>query len=165
MKHVQLFLIVLFTSLYCFSQPKIGSYYKGGIVYEVYSDGSGGKLYFFTVSGTFNELMKEIDGGVYNSDGIKYYMADDYDLQKLFQQNLIGPDSYEGSTWGHLWWLGTRRMQSYGKPLAYKASGIRDLPTESNARIAKIVQYADAIDRYDGKCRAAIIGIYSLKKK
>jgi TPR repeat protein len=145
------------------NQPQkieIGARYKGGIIFEIYSDGSGGKVFFSVSIGTFHEFMSALDAGIYK-EGIKFSMADDYELQKLFQLGLIGPDAGHGS-WNNLWWLGKRRMISYGTPTAQNPKNILDLPMDSNERIADLAQYAWKMDRYDGKCYAAFIGIFSL---
>ena len=89
-------------------------------------------------------------------------MADDYDLQTLLQLKLIGPEKGDGG-WGHLWWMGDRRMVSYGKPFQYTASGILNLPVTSSGteRTAAIIQFGWKADRYDSKALFAIVGIVS----
>jgi TPR repeat protein len=146
------------------NQPQrieIGAKYKGGIIFELYSDGSGGKVFFSVSSGTYDEFRRALDPGYYK-EGLKFYMADDYELQKLFQLGLIGPDAGDGS-WNSLWWLGERRMISYGKPMAEDAKSILNLPMNSNERTANLAQYGWVQDRYDGKCYAAFFGIFSLR--
>lgn len=139
---------------------EVGSQYKGGIVYELYNDGSGGKLFFLVSRGNYDEVSRAYSN--YSENGIKFYMADDYDLQQLLDLGLIGPDKGDG-TWNHLWFMGDRRMASYSYPYALTAKDLINLPKEYNERIAKLVTSCSKIDRYSGKCYFAMIGIFSLK--
>ena len=162
MKKYYCIIICLFSfTLTSFSQLAIGKKYKGGIIFELYPDGSGGKVCFQVVTGTFNGLTRDLDQGLY-SNGIKLYMANDYDLQKLFKLDLIGPNAGDGK-WNSLWWMGQRRMISYGKPIAYSAKEIVELSQNSSERVAEIVKYGSVLDRYEGKCYAAYVGIFDLK--
>jgi len=140
---------------------EVGGVYKGGIIFELYEDGSGGKLFFQVAKEKFNTIQDALKD--YSENGIKWSMADDYEVQKLLQLGLIGPDKGDG-TWKHLWFMSARRMASYTYPYALTAEDILNLPTESNARIANIVQYASKIDRYEMKCYFAAVGIFSLRR-
>jgi hypothetical protein len=138
----------------------IGSHYKGGVVYELYADGSGGKVFFYVSSDNYNTMQMEVENEYRN--GIKCYVADDYELQTLFQMDLIGPNAGDDG-WTYLWFMGDRRMSSYSKPYACKAETILNLPQDSNERISKIINYGWEKDRYSGNCKYAVIGIFNLK--
>lgn len=141
------------------SKPKIGSRYKGGIIYKIYEDGSGGKLFFGVSRGTFQDIEDYLKNE-YRS-GIQCYMADDYDLQLLLQMGLIGPDAGDG-TWNHLWYMGNRRVISYLKPVSYTAKDILNLPSDGNERLAEIVKYGSVGNRFEGEKYFAIIGYFKL---
>lgn len=141
---------------------QVGDLYKGGKIYEIYQDGSGIKVFFGVEGGIYNSIQKSIKKA--QDQGLNLYMANDYDLQKLFQLGFINPESNpEHGSWRSLWFMGDRRMASFSYPYAHKASSIRNLSYDSNERIADIVQYAYKIDRYDGECLYALVGIFSLK--
>lgn len=140
---------------------EVGDVYKGGVIYELYGDGSGGKVVFKVVKLDYNSSQRALKDNYEN--GIKCYMASDYDLQKLFQLGYIGPDAGDG-TWNHLWFMGERRMASYGYPYALTAENILNLSSDSNERIARIVSVASKIDRYEGKLYWAMVGIFSFNK-
>jgi hypothetical protein len=141
---------------------KVGDKYKEGIVYEVYDDGSGGKVVFNVLTKVvYNTIMNELEG--YKINGIKCYMADDYDLKQLFELGLVGPDAGDGN-WNNLWFMGDRRMDSYSYPLACNAKQLLNLSDDSNERVSQIVKYGYKIDRYKPGPYAAIVGIFSLKK-
>ena len=140
---------------------RVGDAYKGGIIYELYQDGSGGELFFYTASGIYNNIQDYLKN--YYESGIKCYMADDYDLQQLFRLNLIGPNVGDGS-WTTLWFMGDRRMRSYTYPYACKGETILNLSDDSNERISTIIKYGYDVDRYKSKCKYAVIGIFSWKK-
>ena len=148
------------TCIQSYSQKKVGDTYKGGVLYEIYGDGSGGKVIFGTASQSYDAAKRYLENHYEN--GVKCYMADDYDLQTLLQLKLIGPEKGDGG-WGHLWWMGDRRMVSYGKPFQYTASGILNLPVTSSGteRTAAIIQFGWKADRYDSKSLFAIMGIVS----
>jgi hypothetical protein len=139
----------------------VGSEYKGGIIYQLYSDGSGGKLLFGARTGmTFHEISRELENITIN--GITPYMADDYDLQDLYELGLIGPAQGQG-TENHIWFLGERRKVSYGKPLGLTLREISNLSRDdSNQRVANIVSYGSELDRWKSKCWHAVIGIFKL---
>lgn len=160
-----LLLVILFFGICVksYSQKKVGDQYKGGTLYEIYADGSGGKVVFFTAANNYDDAQRFLKDHYEN--GIKCYMADDYDLQTLFQLRLIGPDKGDG-TWNNYWWMGDRRMASYGSPFEYTASGILNLPITSsgNERTANILQFGSKADRYNNKAYLAVMGIVSWPK-
>lgn len=146
-----------------YSQKKVGDSYKGGVLFEIYGDGSGGKVFFAALANSYDVAHNYIKD-LYEND-VKCYMANDYDLQTLFELKLIGPDRGDGS-WSNFWWMGEGRMYSYGKPFMYPASMILDLPKTSLGydRTAKISNSFNIGDRYDSKCYYAIVGRVSWPK-
>jgi hypothetical protein len=136
---------------------EVGDTYKGGVIYELYGDGSGGKLFYYTVAGTYQDIQDRVKNEYRN--GIKLYMADDYDLQQLFQLGLIGPDAGDGR-WTNFWFMGDRRMKSFSYPFSCKAETILNLSSDSNERISSIVRFGYAVDRYSSKCYAASVGYF-----
>ena len=146
-----------------YSQKKVGDRYKGGVLFEIYGDGSGGTVFFAALANSYDVAHNYIKD-LYEND-VKCYMANDYDLQTLFELKLIGPDRGHGS-WSNFWWMGEGRMYSYGKPFMYPASRILDLPKTSLGydRTAKISNSYNIGDRYDSKCYYAIVGRVSWPK-
>lgn len=163
MKKIIPFLFLLILTKTLISQVKsemqIGSKFKGGTIFKLFSDGSGGKLLFYVASGTFNDAYRKLE--VEFKNGIDLSMADDYELQDLFQQGLIGPDVGNGD-WNHLWFMSGRRMKSYSRPYACAAKTIVSLPTGYSERISDLVRYAWDMDRYKDECYYAAVGIFKL---
>jgi hypothetical protein len=147
-----------------YSQKKVGDRYKGGVLFEIYSDGSGGKVFFASLANSY-EVAHNYIKDLYEND-VKCYMANDYDLQTLFELKLIGPDRGGNGSWSNFWWMGESRMYSYGKPFMYPASGILNLPKTSLGydRTALISTRFNIGDRYDGNCWYAIVGRVSWPK-
>jgi hypothetical protein len=145
------------------TQPKklkIGGTYKGGIVYELYEDGSGGKVFIRAQTGlTYDESIRNIENKHIN--GLELYMASDYELQNLFNMGLVGPAKGHGNA-NQVWFLGERRNAGYEKPYGLTLNEISNLSNDSNERIAYIVEYGSKLDRYRHKCWHAIIGHFSL---
>ena len=142
---------------------KVGDKYNGGTVVELYSDGSGAKIFYGAYSGSYNQASRTVQELESTKPSITFYIADDRDLQKLFQTGLAGPDAGQGS-WGNVWFMGEQRMKSYSKPISCSADIIKNLDEDSNSRIAKLARYGDVEDRWNSKCYFAIMGISSLRK-
>lgn len=138
---------------------KIGDRHDGGIIYELYADGSGGRIFYnIILSDKYTDAKERLERE-------NLWMADDYDLQKIFKLGYINPNNC-GCNWtGHLWFM--KRETSYSKCFTMSAASIMDLPDESSERTARIIQYGSKHDAYSnsaGKCNYLAIKIFAINR-
>jgi hypothetical protein len=134
----------------------IGDEYLGGIIYKIYEDGSGGRVFYPS------RTDKLVDAKVYLETYNKK-MADDYDLQEIFKMGYINKNNCDCDWSGHLWFMD--RNITYSLAYAMKASDIFTLPEgydKSSARTAEIIRYGYETNGYTGgKCYYVPIFMFS----
>jgi uncharacterized protein (TIGR02145 family) len=132
----------------------VGDEYLGGTIFEIYSDGSGGKVFYPVLSDKLVDAKRYL-----KSEDL--FMADDYALQKIFKLGLINYKIYGGV----LWFI--NRDISYSEGYGMTAESIIDLPDgyyDGSKRTGEIIRYGFKEDGYyGGKCKYVPMRIFSGK--
>ncbi len=127
---------------------KVGDEYLGGTIFEIYEDGSGGKVFYSVMSDKLVAAQMYLER-------VEWSMASDEDLQKIFKLGLINENNCECQWNGNLWFM--NRNLSYSVAYAMTAEDIMNLPDgyyDGAKRTAKIIQYGFKEDGYNGgKCK------------